>query len=317
MKAYEEQWAGTWGGRSRTRDWNREARVRSGESATPWRASDPGDLFAVELLPHVSHPTVSALGSDARRELCRRALVRYLHSVSVLEIRVVNVVAAEIAHGFLGEALSGDVRRAALQLTCDEGYHAVLAADLLEHVAPQHTPSAPIFFERLNDFLDEQARDAHDALFLKFLFTVVTETSITANMRVLARGNDVTPAVRSFVADHARDEAWHGSFFSALFRTHWARLSESERTRYGALLPTLIDVYLRADTGAILADLRAVGIGRGASEEVWCESFGSAHLRETNKAASAPVLACFRRAGALVGETHEAFVAAGLVERAA
>lgn len=317
MNAHEDQWAGTWGGRSRGRDWNRDARVRSGESATPWRAADPGDLFAVELLPHVSHPIVSALGPNARGELCRRALVRYLHSVSVLEIRVVNVVAAEIAHGFLGEALTSDVRRAALQLTCDEGYHAVLAADLLEQVAPQHTPSAPIFFERLNDFLDEEAKDAHDALFLKFLFTVVTETSITANMRVLARSHDVAVAVRNFVADHARDEAWHGSFFSALFRTHWARLSEPERARYGALLPTLIDVYLRADIGAILADLRAVGVGRGESEEVWAESFESEHQRETNRLASAPVLACFRRAGALVGGTHEAFVTAGLVERAA
>jgi hypothetical protein len=298
--------------RAPQRDWYRDARVRS--AARPGVSQTGGGTayFAADLQPHVTHPLVQARGSDVERELLCRALCRYLHATSVLEIRVVNAVAAEIAHGDLGRDLPAKARQEALELTCDEGYHAVVASDLLAQIGGERQHATPAFFERLCA-LREQSADSAEASIVRFLFTVVTETSISANLRHLAHSPEVLPAVRDFVADHARDEAWHGAYFSALFAGRWARCSEAERSRYGRLLPELAFAYLTPDTAAIAADLRDLGLCAGDVDTVMAEAYSSAAQREAVRRASSPLMACVRRAGAMSGETRDAFVRAGLL----
>lgn len=317
MVSLQNENDGSWAAVSRTppRDWYRDARVRSGARPTPVHGGDGGAYFAPELQPHVLHPVVERQGRDVARELLRRALGRYLHATSFLEIRVVNRVAAELAHGSLGRDLLARARFEALQITCDEGYHAVLASDLLSQIGGERLSEPPAFFTRLGRLCELHARSTEEAGFVRFLFTVVTETAISASMQQLARSPVVLPAVREFVADHARDEAWHGAYFSALFTTFWSRLGPDERSRHGQLLPALVHAFLAPDTDAIAADLVAVGLSPSEAASVVADACSPAAQRETIRRGAVPVLTCFRRAGALSGDTHDAFVRAGLVER--
>ncbi|MEZ4306925.1 MAG: hypothetical protein R3F14_02600 [Polyangiaceae bacterium] len=118
------------------------------------------------------------------------------------------------------------------------------------------------------------------------------------------------------MAEHARDEAWHGVFFAGVFATVWGRMSEGERERFGGVLPELMQAYLGVDLGAVRRELSAVGLSRGEIEAVIGEVYDAESERGSWLVSGAPVMACFRRGGALSGKTVEAFAAARLLERA-
>jgi hypothetical protein len=285
--------------------WYSEARVRHAAAPAPIDR-EAGAWFAPELLPHAHHASVLALGPEVLNELLRRALARYLHATTLLEIRVVNPVAADLADrtdAFF--EITEHQRLQALQLYCDEGYHALASFEMLAQIGgePQQTPA---FLDRLGEI----AARSDEAL-TRFLFTVVTETAISANMQRLAQSRAVLPSVRSYVADHARDEARHAIYFGALFASFWSQINERDRGYWGALVPELIRAYLAPDLSAIRSDLREVGV-RDASA-VLTEAYSLETQREIVRRAAGPVLACLRRAGAFEDETTvAAFENAGL-----
>ncbi len=295
------------------RDWFTEAAVRSSPSPTRIRPDD-GAWFAAELQPHVMHPRVRSMGPQVETELLRRALGHYLHATSVLEVLIVNRVAADIAHGTLEIGASPTDRRIALRLYCDEGYHALVAAEMLARVDDREPRERPAFAERLDKLCALHATDEDDMRRLRLLFTVITETSISANMRDLAANASLAPAVREFVAEHARDEAWHAAVFSALFVSWWPTLGDDTRERYGRLLPDLVCAYLEPDTRGVAQDLVAVGLAPRDVASVLAEAYPRDAVRASIRRSARPVLSCFRRAGALAGNTLRAFVRAGLVE---
>ena len=284
-------------------DWYQSARVRIGSRPTPLRSCE-GAWFAAELVPHLSHPLVAQLGAEVERELLRRSLVRYLHATDVLELQVVNEVVAEVARGAWDFETSAGGRLEARKIYCDEGYHAVLAGELLSQVGAADDET-PAFFERLSALQAAHARTDEEARLIRFLFTVVTETAITQTLVNLTRNLTVRPAVREFAAEHAKDEARHAGFFSALFADCWRWLSPTERSRFGALLPQLVRAFLSPDAAAIDADLRRVGLTASQGAQVLGES--GPDLGEAVRRGARPVLACFRRGGALGAQSHEAF----------
>ncbi len=155
-------------------DWYSNARVRTA-SPGPRLTEGAGLFFAPELAPHVAHPRVERLGGEARDELLRRALIRYLHGTSVLEIRIVNEVAAEIAHGPRHWDVPARARVDALQIYCDEGYHAVLASDLLDQLGcDERQLPAPSFHASLGDLVERRAASREEASIVRFLFVVVS-----------------------------------------------------------------------------------------------------------------------------------------------
>lgn len=285
-------------------DWYRTAKVRGGDGAP--RLWGEGLLFAPELAPHVSHPLVP---SDAREAVLRRALVRYLHGTAVLELGVVNEVAADIAAGRAPLAVSGEARRDAVTLYCDEGYHALQCEELLSQLGsdPDRRP-APAFLARLDAILEADA----DPRRTRFLFAVVTETAISRSLANLARNRRVDPGVRAFVAEHAADEARHYAYFARLFASYFAELDPLERRDVQERLPSLVLAFLRPDSAAAAADLVRCGLTRGEAEAVVGETHTDAWVRDVVIDGARPVLVCLERAGALAAAgARAAFDAAG------
>ncbi|MEZ4295950.1 MAG: hypothetical protein R3B70_13325 [Polyangiaceae bacterium] len=81
------------------------------------------------------------------------------------------------------------------------------------------------------------------------------------------------------------------------------------------MLPELMQAYLGVDLGAVRRELSAVGLSREI-EAVIGEVYDAESERGSWLVSGAPVMACFRRGGALSGKTVEAFAAARLLERA-
>ncbi len=278
-------------------DWFRVARVRCGpEPCDPDERA--GAHFAAELLPHCAHSLVVRLGEPARAALLRASLVRYLHTTNVLELCVVNEVTARLSRGAAPFALSREERAGALEIYCDEGYHAVLASALLARLGCDDAALAgPAFVARLEALERRPAARELGADLVRFLFVVVTETSISSNLRNLARNASVFPALREFAAEHARDEARHAGYFADLFAAYWARCSAVERASVDALLPSLVRAYLLPDLEAVRGDLCAVGLAARECETVLAESYPEHAVRAELFASSRQTLSCFRRAG--------------------
>ena len=301
-----------------SKDWYLTARVRSGARPSSVRGGE-GTYFARELQPQVGHALVQRMGAEVENELLRRALIRYLHATDVLELRVVNEVAGEIAQGRWDFETSAQARVEARKLYCDEGYHAVLAGELLAQVgADGGDQTAPAFLDRLTALQATHARSDAEARLIRFLFTVVTETAITQTLVNLTRNPTVLPAVRELAAEHARDEARHSGFFSGLFAACWQWLAPSERVRFGELLPQLVHCFLVPDVEAVDADLRRVGVSAADRAQVLGETFCGTSSQQAVRRDARPVLGCFRRGGALGIQGHpspvaEAFAAAGLM----
>lgn len=277
--------------------WYDQAAVRRAARPTSFSWSgEEGACFAIEAAPHAAHPLVAKQGEEAVRSLLRRALVRYLHGTSVLEIRVVNQVAADVAHGGLGWDFPQRTRVLALQLTTDEGYHALRASELLAHLgADESKEPVPGFCRALDRIAEAGGTSLREQKILRFLFTVITETVISANLRHLATNVTVAAPVRAFVAEHARDEAWHSAFFSKLLADAWPALAPSEAQRLTARIPDLLSAFLDPDRSAIQADLARAGLSAGDADIVFEEAYSTDAWRAEAARAARPAMACFHR----------------------
>lgn len=276
------------------RDWYERARVRRAAAPDAVPARTAAMAFAPELCPYLWHPHVVALGAGGASALLERARTRYLHGTSVLEVRVVNEVAADLAHGRTIELAPAD-RVAALQLYCDEGFHAVVASDLLARGGVDEADEAPpAFLGALAALVAERGTD-DGARVVRFLFAVVTETSISQSLASLSRSSVIDPVLRTYVDDHARDEARHAAFFSWLFARFWTTASARERASLAPLLPRIVEAFLGPPLAAIEADLALVGLDAAARCEVLVASRPA--LESLGRRGARPVLACFARGG--------------------
>jgi len=264
---------------STARDWHRVARVRVGSAPA---LEGQGDWFERALVPAVEHP----LARPHAAQLLRHAALRALHSTVVLEVEIVNPVALAIAQGRSAFLPSVASRRTAMQLYCDEAYHAVLAQELCLRLgdAPRRPPAFQTRLEAM-----EQTR------LLRFLFTVVTETCLTDTLKALSRSTSVHPAMREFAADHFKDEARHCALFSGYLAECWPQLTSSERAWARGLLPSLIDAFLRPDVDALRDDLRSVGLSEGEASTVLAESYPSSVVTAAITRASRSTLSCLQR----------------------
>lgn len=288
------------------RDWFTRARVRSGPAPGP--VSGAGRWFSTEAVPWRS--TSLSVPAELDVELRRRALGRYLHATVMLETHVVNITARDMAEGIGPVRFGTQARRDAHRIYCDEGYHALLAFDLMDGLGLDPDAWArPAWLERLDALLLAEPDDDLRWL-LRTLFTCVSETLVSPTLSVLATDRTLHPAVRGFAAEHLRDEAWHASVFGLRLGDLWRQSTEATRTRLGTRLPSLLEAFLRPDLADVRADLEALGAPDAAAQVVDpSPGLGDADRR----AIEGSTMRHLRAAGLLAhGPTARALAEAGL-----
>lgn len=254
--------------------WDTKASVRS----RPRRelADDGLSLFPADLVPVARHPLVAALPPEIYDCLLTQHLYRYLQFTAKLEYLVVNHVTLGIAHGSIAVPIPDQMRFDAFKIYTDEAYHALFSVDLMRQVEAQTKirPSfedEPYFLTRLAAL--KERHDGSRAQLIEVLFTIVSETLITATLTEVARSQDVASAVVETVHDHALDEGRHHAYFASYLNYLWASLGRKEREFAGRVLPELIDIFLLPDLPATRKELLSYGLGRDKVEQVLAETF--------------------------------------------
>lgn len=298
----------------------------AGVRTQPRRMHDPVgpdgmQWFPASLVPLARHPVLADLPPAATHQLLARHLLDYLQFTADFEVRVVNVATHLLATGQSGFDLTAAARKEALQIYCDEAFHALSSVDVIAQVEAAAGIAHRVGrFERFVERLDRTVEAAPPELrnVARILLVVVFETLVTATLTAVPDDPGVVPIVRQIVADHAHDERRHHAYFARLFPQLWAELSGPAREKLAPLLPDMILRCLEPDLLARQLMLEAVGVpsrqARAAVEECYPRPAVVADIRAT----AAATIHLFERHGLLEhAATYDAFARAGLAGPAA
>lgn len=257
-------------------------------------------LFPRELVPVAGHRIVAELPPELFNKLLAQHLYRYLHFTAKLEYLVVNHVALGIAHGSIKVPVPEQMKFDALKIYCDEAYHALFSVDLMRQIAEltgitSAADDEPFFMRRLAALKAE--RDPDRSNLIDVLFTIVSETLISATLSEVVTAGDVAPAVLESVRDHARDEGRHHAYFASYLHYLWASLDHGERRFAGRIFPELIDVFLRPDLPTLRTELAGYGIHDDDIETVLAETFSERIQAEYNRATASKLIGYLHEVG--------------------
>ena len=270
-------------------------------------------LFSPDLVPIAAHQAVRERGlSGAVRT---QHLYRYLHFTAMLEQQYVNPAVVRIACRELGCELPSSVIIDAYRIYCDEGYHALCAADLAQQVidlgggAPVNR-SRPQAFIELDALVASATSDQRPLLELAFV--IVSETLISAILASSHADIRVAPAVRQIILEHAQDEAVHSTYFCDLTRIMWPQLGADMRTLVACAIPRLMTAFLSPDLAHYAHVLAHLGFAREERERILAECFPRQAVLDGIQAASAATIGLFDAVGALEqAEVQDAYQRSG------
>lgn len=298
--------------------WETRAAVRAKpERRVP--AQPAGQLyFPPELVPPCTHPLVTSRPPEVAEVILIHRLYHYLRFTIDLEQTAVLPVAVALTRGLADLDLPAEMIADAYKITTDEAWHAQCSHDLMRQVSVA-TGVAPCLPGRLrfNVRLTELASGLNPAerLYHEILFSIVSETLITATLTDIPRDSRMPDGVRDLVGDHAEDEGRHHAYFKALLARFWPVLSDQEKGALGPRIPTLIQVFLEPDYGAISQSLRAVGLTAAEADQVVADSYPQAAVNRSVNNSARSCVRYFAEAGALDDpRTADSFAAAGLTE---
>ncbi|WP_226438051.1 AurF N-oxygenase family protein [Rhodococcus yananensis] len=243
-----------------SRSWPRRAAVKKPETDLDALFDPALDDFPDELLPFHDHPRYLALDESRRARLRAWAWIAYNRNVVDIEQRVVNPGFGLILTDVFGVGPSDTVQLGVLQATVDEQYHT-----LMHHNANAVTrrrrgwalPDAVLpdcRTVREHDAAVARAADPRSAALVRFAYTTVAETSISAYLGLLTGSERLQPVNRSTVAVHRRDELCHGSLAGELLRMLLEVFDDTDRD---ALLDALA-AGVEAFTGGDLTTWEAI-----------------------------------------------------------
>lgn len=256
------------------RGWYTRASLRRAPRRMFEEGDETLDLFPRRLVPHLSHPLVAKANAETISRLLTYTLYRFLTFTVNLEMQLVNDTTRRLIMNELPLTLDGPTTLNAQKLICDEAYHALFCADLLEQgiklteITPLDT-GRPQFMHRV-----EAAASASDAPGVtRFLYTAVSEMLISATLFDTRVSGDVPSAVRGVMADHAADEVRHHVFYRELLRAYFGTLDREAAVAAASVIPEAVAAYMEPDLNGVRGDLLAVDFSRDDAEQILAETY--------------------------------------------
>ncbi len=298
--------------------WDAVAAIRTKprQRLTPAKGGSAGDLvlFSPDLVPIAAHQAVRELGLSG--VIRTQHLYRYLQFTAMLEQQYVNPTVVRIASRDFGFELPSSMIIDAYRIYCDEGYHALCAADLAQQVVDL-SGSAPVNRSRPQAFIELDALVASTSSdrrpLLELAFVIVSETLISAILANAHADTRVAPAVRQVILEHAQDEAVHSTYFCDLTKIIWPQLSADMRTMMACAIPRLMTAFLSPDLAHHAHVLDHVGIGGEQTERILAESFPRHAVLDAIQSASAATIGLFDAVGAFgQAEVRDSYLRCGI-----
>lgn len=226
--------------------------------------------FFPSALPFLSHPLLADLKPAQVQELLARNLVNFLEYTTLLEHRIVNKSVEFISQNRLPVSVPHGMRMDALRIYTDEGYHAVMSADVAHQVSEIYgLNQGTRRFGRIARLEALASNFQHEALGW-FLIGFVSETVITKEFARMGRSALVLP-VHNVLMDHLADEWKHSQYFVSMFSYLWPRLSNLERDFCATQLPTIIRECFRLDETLLERDLDELGVDSSVARAISAE----------------------------------------------
>ena len=272
-------------------------------------------FFSPEVVPLANHDLV--LERDCGNDVLLHHAIHHLCFTNTLEHCLVNHVTYHLAHHSEFADLPMEMRFDAHKIFCDEAYHALFSADLVQHLERElqfvvQTPTRFPFMERINQLKGTLPSEYH--LYFEVLAAIVSETLISSTLGVVPRDTRVVRAVRDTIRDHAIDEGLHHAYFSQLLEVFWPRLSRKAQSVLGRTLPALIEAFLLPDMKSNHETLRTLGFSSNECVRVLEEAYPASEVAASVLSASRATRSLFTRHGVLsLLENLDAFAERGML----
>ncbi|MCF1470227.1 hypothetical protein GOZ89_06705 [Agrobacterium vitis] len=263
------------------RYWDEKATVRQAAR----REIDPNDenfhLFPKRFAPVSEHPLILTKYPEKINTILGLHLVRYMKFTQMLELVVVNDATRSVALGQMPFDINREMLLDAHRLYCDEAYHALFSADIIEQVerlfgvaSPNYVPS---FLLQIRDTLASHDNERQKFL-LKLIFVIVSEMLITSNLKDVHKGGEMPQAVSDVMRDHAADESRHHVFYRELLTQVWPQLSKQERLLWARHIPKFVSAFIDPDEHAITSELFMIGITKQDSQQILLDTYSGDNI---------------------------------------
>ncbi|MBP0633423.1 diiron oxygenase [Cupriavidus sp. AcVe19-1a] len=245
-------------------NWNDDSVVRTRPYRYTCKSTDKddpasGDWFFPSALTFLSNPLLAGLPQGQVQEILARNLITFLEYTTLLEHRIVNKSVQFIAQNCLPVSIPHGMRMDALRVYTDEGYHAIMSADVANQVSRIYgIAQENRQFSRIAR-LEAMAETFQLPTLGWFLIGFVSETAITTEFTKMGR-TSLVPGVHNMLMDHLSDEWKHSRYFTGMFSYLWPRLTESERDFCATQLPSIIHECFRLDGSLLERDFCEMGI---------------------------------------------------------
>jgi hypothetical protein len=302
-------------------DWNSRASVRTSKHCYQLPSDIDEQLetrhwFPPAFLPYLNHSAIKTAGRTLAHRLSANHLVYFLDYTTLLEHRIVNRSVETIAHDELGIPIPSRMKKAALQLYTDEGYHALFSNNLAEQIANFYgmtgRPVIPQRITRLNALI-ERTPDGHKAL-AWFLVGFVSETIIAKELLEVCRTTLIC-SVEEMLRDHLTDEARHSRYFCEVFHFLWVHLSCDQQTFAATLLLETLLTFFEIDECWLGESLRGVGLAEAVIAQILFDMTSDNAHRLRIRSGADVTLQALKKAGVFdLSANRQLFSKAGLLD---
>ena len=301
-------------------DWDNTARVRCDHDKYCLPQALERELqtrhwFAPAFMPYLEHPCILKAGQSIILRLEANHLVYFLDYTTLLEHKIVNRAVQTLIHGELNIPVPPPMKKAALQLYTDEGYHALFSNQIAEQVAHlygmQNRPCMPHRITRLQALIFNTPCE-HSAL-IEFMIGFVSETVIAKELLDAARKTLVS-TVFMMLKSHLEDEARHSRCFSEAFNHVWTHLTYEQRAICARALVEIIAIFFETDTHWLNASLSTVNLEQAAIQQI-VENLQTPHnyCQRVRSGARATFVAMARSGFFDDSENLQLFIGAGFI----
>jgi hypothetical protein len=274
-------------------------------------------FFPPELVPAFDHPIVVERGPDIANRILVQRLYAYLQFTIDLEQIGVLPIAQLISRSRLGLPLPEPMIADAYRICTDEAWHAQFSHELLHRIVAASAvkprlPEHSHFLRRADHVMQGLAPEVRRLA--EVLFTIVSETLISAILRGIPADSRIHTSIRDVVRDHSVDEARHHAYFGRLLTYVWPSIGRQQETVVGPLIPQFIRIFLEPDFVTLTHCLSALEFSPAEIRQILAESYPESLVTAGIIDASRSTVRHFEAVGAFKeSSTVQAFQEEGLL----
>lgn len=267
-----------------------------------------------KLIPFLSHPRLESLAHQKVQVVLANQLVAFLDYTIILEHTIVNRALEAIIHDHLWAPVPAEMKKQALQLYTDEGYHALFSEQIAQQVAKLYN------IERVDRLPKRIARlqalttlhpDKQSTLI--FACGFVSETIIAKELVHMTRDH-LVPGVYQMFQDHLADECNHSRYFCAVFDFFWRRADRETQHFLASIIPSILDAFFMPDLEWCSTLLSKVGIDPPDSQLILADVFSTEAIAFTCRTGASATLSAMKKSGVFAdAEVTSFYLSKGLI----